>query len=90
MGTAGFCSLFSRALTLAAAEVPWLCMLRINADGSLAGLHEPELKLHPGTVAEGEIALVSQLLGLLLTFIGPALTVRLLHDAWPELDELNL
>jgi hypothetical protein len=32
---------------------------------------------------EGAI-LIAQLLGLLLTFIGEGLTLRLVHDVWPE------
>ncbi|MEO6751492.1 MAG: hypothetical protein ABIP85_06920 [Chthoniobacteraceae bacterium] len=89
MGIAGFRSLLSRALVLAAAEVPWLAALQIEADGSLEGLNELEVQLDWPATAEGEIVLVAQLLGLLVTFIGAGLTVRLLHDIWPELDDLN-
>lgn len=89
MGVGGFRSLHSRALVLAGAEVPWLAALQIKADGSLDGIHEAKLKLDGSAAAEGEIVLVSHLLGLLVTFIGPALTVRFLNDAWPELDDLK-
>lgn len=89
MGIGGFRSLFSRALVLACAEVPWLRTLQIRADGSLEGLDELEVKLDWPATADGEIILVAQLLGLLVTFIGAGLTVRLLHDVWPELDDLN-
>jgi len=34
-------------------------------------------------IANGEVALLAQLLGLLVTFIGEAVTARLLEDAWP-------
>ena len=89
MGIGGFRSLLSRALVLASAEVPWLRALQIRTDASLEGLDAPEVKLDSRVFAEGEIALVSQLLGLLVTFIGPLLTVQLLHDIWPKLDDLN-
>jgi len=89
MGGGGFRSLLSRALVLAGAEVSWLRALQIQADGSLEGLNEFEVKLDQPAIAAGEVVLVSQLLGLLVTFIGPALTVSLLRDIWPELDELN-
>jgi hypothetical protein len=49
-----------------------------------------ESKLDPRAIAEGEVVLVADLLGLLVTFIGPALTVQLLGDVWPNLDDLNL
>jgi hypothetical protein len=37
----------------------------------------------------GERVLVAHLLGLLVTFIGPALTRRLLQDIWPKLEDLE-
>jgi hypothetical protein len=88
-GVGGFRSLLSRALALAGAEVPWLRALHIKADGSLEGLGQLETKLDSREVAGGEVALVSQLLGLLITFIGPALTLQLLHDIWPEMNDLE-
>lgn len=90
IGIAGFRSLLSRALALAGAEVPWLRALHIKADGSLEGVDGLDRKLGSRTVAEGEVALVSQLVGLLITFIGPALTLRMLHDIWPDMDDFNL
>lgn len=88
LGNGGFRALLSRAQALAGAEVNWLRDLRIKADGSLEGLEEAEAKLDSRAVAEGEIVLVSQLLGLLITFIGPALTLRMLHDIWPKMEDL--
>ena len=63
--------------------------LHIEADGSLDGLGKLEMKPDPREIAEGEVALVSQLLGLLVTFIGPALTLRLLHDIWPNMNDVE-
>jgi hypothetical protein len=83
-GVGGFSALLSRALALAGAEVPWLCALQVNPDGSLKGLHELEAKLDSRLVAEGQVVLLSELLGLLVTFIGPALTLQLLQDVWPK------
>jgi hypothetical protein len=89
MGAGGFHSLLSRALVLAGAKVPWLVELRVNKDGSLQGL--AELKGKPGgnTSMQGELILVSQLLGLLVTFIGATSTLRLLQDIWPRIDDLT-
>ncbi|MEO8428767.1 MAG: response regulator [Verrucomicrobiota bacterium] len=89
MGIGSFRSLLSRALELAGAEIPRLRALQIKADGSLEGLSGLAAKLDSRVVAEGEVALVSQLLGLLLTFIGAALTLRLLNEIWPKLSDLN-
>jgi hypothetical protein len=33
---------------------------------------------------EGEVVLIGHLLGLLVILIGPALTLQLLHDVWPD------
>jgi hypothetical protein len=86
MGVDGFRALFSRALALAGRDVAWLRGLHIQSDGTLEGLAELKLKLNAEQIATGEAALVAKLLGLLVTFIGPALTLQLLHDAWPKAD----
>jgi hypothetical protein len=88
-GVGGFSALLSRALALAGEEAPWLRKLQIDSDGSLKGLHELEAKLDSSLVAEGQVVLLTQLLGLLVTFIGPALTLQLLQDVWPK-DERTL
>jgi len=89
LGTGGFHSLLDRALALAAAEIPWLREMPIMADGTLKGFDLVELQLDARAVAESELILVAQLLGLLVTFIGPALTQRFLQDVWPTMDDLN-
>lgn len=86
MGVAGYRSLFSRAMALAGADVPWLRGLHVGADGTLEGLAELKSKLTAEQIGEGEVALVAQLLELMVTFIGPALTLQLLRDVWPEAD----
>src|SRR6185437_15356115 len=88
-GVGGYRTLLSRALALAGAGIPWLRALHIKADGSLEGLEELVAKLDSGKIAEGEVSLLSQLLGLLITFIGPALTLRLLRDIWPGMNDLE-
>jgi hypothetical protein len=81
-GVAGFRALLSRALALSKAEVPSLSAVELAADGSLQGLGEPQIdKDH---AEEGGAILIAQLLGLLLTFIGETLTLRLMQDVWPD------
>lgn len=79
-GVAGFCSLLSRALALAKAEVPSLDAVRVGTGGSLEGFDG----IGRTEDAEAGVAVVSQLLGLLVTFIGEPLTLRLVRDAWPN------
>jgi len=83
-GVAGFRSLASRALTLAKAEAPSLAVLQVTADGDLQGLSEIEPQIDKHQDGDREVILIAQLLGLLITFIGESLTLRLLQDAWPE------
>ena len=83
-GVAGFRSLLSRALTLARAEAPSLSAVQIAADGSLKGLDELASQTDKEQARDGASILIAQLIGLLLTFIGEGLTLRLVQDVWPE------
>jgi hypothetical protein len=76
-GAAGFRSLLSRALTLAKQESPVLGAWEVQADGSLQGLN--------GEAAQSGAVLIAHLIGLMNTFIGESLTLRLLHDVWLDL-----
>ena len=77
-GTAGFRSLLVRALTLARREVSALDAVLVRDDGSLE-------EATFNAAGPGGALLIAQLLGLLMTFIGEALTMSLLHEIWPEL-----
>jgi hypothetical protein len=81
-GADGFASLLRRALALASAEVPALRSAKVSADGRLEGFEQ--LAGHAGTVGgEEAVAITAHLLGLLVTFIGKPLTLRLVREAWP-------
>jgi hypothetical protein len=89
-GIAGFQSLASRALAMARTEAPSLSAVRVSADGALQGLGEIEHQFDIDKVRAGEfpageggIILIARLLGLLLTFLGEPITIRLLRNAWP-------
>src|SRR5579872_4508406 len=83
-GVAGFRSLLSRALTLARAEAPSLSAVQVAADGSFKGLAELASQADEQQAMDGGAILVARLVGLLLTFIGDGLTLRLVEDVWPE------
>jgi hypothetical protein len=80
-GATGFRALLSRALTLAKREDHKLSEVFVKEDGSLEGLKE----LNGGDAAEVGVAVIAQLLGLLVAFIGGTLTARLVQDIWPDL-----
>ena len=67
----------ARALTLAKQESPVLGAWEVKLDGSLAGMN--------GEAAQSGVVLIAQLIGLMITFIGESLTLRLLHDIWVDL-----
>jgi hypothetical protein len=80
VGTGGFQVLASRALALAQSQSPRLSAVQVTADGGLSGFGEVESQ--SGTDEDGEagIILIAQLLGLFLTFLGEATTLRLIED----------
>jgi hypothetical protein len=81
-GTAGFRSLLMRALTLAKREAEVLDGVQVKDDGSLEGLTAEAIEA-------GEL-LIAHLIGLMETFIGEALTLRLLQDVWPDLPVFDI
>ena len=85
VGVTGFQLLASRALTLARPEAPGLSAVRVAADGSIQGLGEIETQFEIGKnhAFEGGIILIARLLELLRMFLGEALTLSLLRNAWP-------
>ncbi len=85
MGRAGFQALVARALKLATPEVPWLSMVRVVGDGELEGLAAARTSINAAIFSSGEVALLAQLIGLLVAFIGPTLTLRLIKQLWPQL-----
>ena len=85
LGKTGFHTLLARSLALSTAEVPWLGAVRARADDSLDGLEAPQAQLDPQEFSEGEVVVLSQLLGLLVAFIGEKLTLRLVREIWPDL-----
>lgn len=83
IGVEGFAALLRRGLALARAEFPPLQAVKITADGRLEGLEEIAAA-DAGQGAEAGIAVTAHLLGLLVTFVGEPLTLRLVRDAWPD------
>jgi len=86
VGVAGFQALASRALTLARSEVPGLCAVQVAADGRLQRANgiEPTMKTNGDWIEEEGVIFISSLLGLLLMFLGEALTMNLVLNVWPD------
>ena len=84
LGIDGYRSLMARALAMAKAETPSLGPVQVQLDGSLDGIDGIGQK-----DAEATVVVLVHLLGLLVTFVGERMTLRLVFDVWPEasLDE---
>ena len=80
VGFDGFQTLASRALALAKSESPRLSAVQVTANGGLRGLDEVESQTGADEDGEAGINLIAQLLGLFLTLLGEATTLRLIED----------
>lgn len=81
VGKTGLCSLLARALTLAKRESPELRQVRVREDCTLEGLAD--------NASDAVSVLIAHLIGLMTTFMGETLTLRLVRNAWPELRGSN-
>jgi hypothetical protein len=86
VGIDGFQALASRALALAKSESPRLSAVQVTANGGLRGLGEVESNMNVDEDGEAGIILIAQLLGLFLTFLGEATTLRLIEDLRLQVD----
>jgi hypothetical protein len=82
-GVPGYRSLLARALTLAREEAPRLNAFDISPDGNLqsSGGIAPQL----GHLSDDDIIFMSQFIGLFLSLLGPAVTLQLVQEVFPNL-----
>jgi hypothetical protein len=86
VGIDGFQVLASRALALAKSESPRLSAVAVTENGGLRGLSEVVSQTEADEDGETGIILIAQLLGLFLTFLGEATTLRLIEDLRLQVD----
>jgi hypothetical protein len=86
VGVDGFHALASRALALAKSESSRLSTVQLTANGGLRGLGEAESHTESDEDGEAGIILIAELLGLFLTFLGEATTLRLIEDLRLQVD----
>jgi hypothetical protein len=86
VGADGFTVLLRRALALSRAEVPSLKTIKVTAGGQLERIQTAPAD--SGQEREAAIAITAHLLGLLVTFIGESLTLRLTRKALPDAPDL--
>ncbi len=86
VGADGFQVLASRALALARSESPRLSAVQVMANGGLRWLGAVESQTGADDDGEAGVILIAQLLGLFLTFLGEATTLRLIEDLRLQVD----
>jgi hypothetical protein len=86
VGADGFQTLASRALALAKSESPRLNAVQLTANGGMRGLGEVESQTDTDEDGEAGINLIAHLLGLFLTLLGEATTLRLIEDLRLQVD----
>jgi hypothetical protein len=86
LGNLGFRTLLARALALATDDEPCLNYVQVRVDGSLNGIDKLAAHADSRTMAQGGLVLLAHLLGLLISFIGEDLTLRLVRQVWPSRD----
>ncbi|MFN0070911.1 MAG: hypothetical protein ACKVVP_05410 [Chloroflexota bacterium] len=88
---AGSQALLGRAIYLATADSPFLVGVRVGnlQDACLDGLSEHIQAREPGVAAHGLLTIVARLIGLLFTFIGEDLAMRLMRDVWPGIPSIE-
>ncbi|HWW82406.1 MAG TPA: hypothetical protein VNZ26_02325 [Vicinamibacterales bacterium] len=86
IGQVGVDALTGRALHLAQREYPWLVHTREPErwDGPFAQIIFCLERQNPEVATEAAATVFASFIGLLITFIGEPLTVRLLRQAWPR------
>jgi hypothetical protein len=89
VGVDSFQALASRALALAKSESPRLSEVQLTANGGLRGLGEVGSESDVDEDGEAGIVLIAQLLGLFLTFLGEATTLRLIEDLRLQADAMT-
>jgi hypothetical protein len=83
-GVAGYRSLLARALTLAKEEAPSLNVFDITPNGNLQCTGGIASQIGHSS-EEDDIILTSQFIGLLLSLLGPAVTLQLVQEVFPNL-----
>jgi len=84
-GVAWYRALIARALALARSQTTSLCDLQVAEDGSLQSFGDTPLQSERHNASEADVLLTSQLIGLVLSLLGSAVTLQLVQGIFPNL-----
>ena len=82
-GAQNLAPLLSRALASTRPAYPWLRSAYVTPSGSIQGLDDAGLALHPHEALQGELALMGSFVELLRSLLGDGVTLQLLRSVWP-------
>jgi hypothetical protein len=82
LGTAAFQTMFMRAVVVAQSQSPWLWSIRVIADGPDVGFDEMAQIHDAKDAGKAGLAILTQLLDALITFVGYAMTLRMVQAIW--------
>ncbi len=84
IGQNGFQALISRAVYLSSKEFPWIDTIELRAESTLTLRHLDAVVEAEGVerARDGAAALMGTVIGLLFSFLGTDLTLRLLRRSW--------
>jgi hypothetical protein len=87
VGAAGFDALIGRAVKLAAREFPFLAAIvaMTAPTSSLDGLQPAVEGREPAEVRDALVAILTNLISLLVIFIGENLALRKMREVWPDM-----
>ena len=92
MGRGGLRTLVARALFLVSHRFPALWGVRTIDDGTLVGLEDACATLSDSEFDEVRLLFLTEILLLLLEFLGPGMTRAVISESWPHapLDDIDL
>lgn len=90
VGDMGYRAVLLRALAISNPDAAWLHAVRVNPDGSLAGLDELNAEFDAKEIAAIRVFLLAEFVGLLVNLIGERLVLQLVYQAMPKLSKHSL
>lgn len=84
MGRGGLRALAARALFLASRSAPALRDVKVDEGGAFVGLDESHAGPSERDLQDARVVLLTEILLLLLQFIGLGMTMAVITDTWPD------
>jgi hypothetical protein len=84
LGSEGYHALLSRSVALSTSRYPWVGLISIEKDGTLAGFVQGAELESLSSIVNGSVEIMACIIGLLDAFVGRELSMRLLSNLSPK------